>query len=554
MVVGIGTLGIFGFSSLKETTEAQINRNSREKRPNIIMVISDDMGYSDMGGFGSEIQTPHLDALASQGMMLTNFHTGPTCSPSRSMILTGIDNHRAGLGTMFEKLTDNQRGKPGYEGILNDRVVTIATILKEGGYHTYMTGKWHLGEEPGQRPTDRGFEQVFGILQGGADHYAVLDDVCAANRAACGTEVTYFSNGQIIEPPDNFYSARSYTDKMIEFIESNRRTGKPFFGYLAHTSPHAPIQGPEEYTQKYLDTYSVGWDEIRAQRFERQKELGIIPDYLELPPRWPMVEPWNSLSPEEQRVEAKKMAVYAGMIHYLDEQVGKLIDYLKEIGEYENTIIVYFSDNGASFHLPRKITEDSGYDNSYENIGNPTSFTNLGFGWGQVMTTPHFGAKGGMSEGGIRGHFVVSYPGTVVPGGRSGAFASVMDLAPTFLDYSGIPHPGTNYKGRSIHPIDGKSMRSLWEGYANQVYGDDEHIAFEVYGTTNKALFMGDWKILKLGDEPWGNGPNEPWKLYNLAIDPTETKDLSRMYPQKLQKMITLYEQEERDWGWVPAE
>lgn len=554
MVVGVGTLGVFGFSSLRESTEAQINRNSRDKRPNIIMVVSDDMGYADLGVFGSEISTPNLDALAKEGMMFTNFHTGATCSPSRAMMLTGVDNHKAGLGTMFGRITDNQRGKEGYEGILTDRVVTVATLLKDAGYHTYLTGKWHLGEEEGEKPHDRGFEQVFGILEGGGDHFGVLDKVCAANRSACGGKITYINNNDVIEAPENFYSSSSYTDIMIEFIEQNRRSGKPFFGFLAHTAPHAPLQVPREYSEKYMATYGAGWDEIRAQRFERQKELGIIPNYLELPARWSMVKSWNSLSAEEQRTEAKKMAVYAGMVDYLDNQVGTLIEYLKDIGEYDNTIIIYFSDNGASFHLPRRLGENSGYDNSYENIGNPNSLTATSFGWAQVMTTPFRAAKGSMAEGGIRGHFIVSYPGEIVPGSRTSAFASTIDLTPTMLDYARFPHPGTNYKGRPIHPVDGKSMRPLWEGYADEIYGDDEHIAFELYGNTNKALFMGDWKILKLGDEPWGNGPSEPWRLYNIAIDPTETKDLSRMYPQKMQEMIELYDQQEIDWGFVPAE
>jgi arylsulfatase len=554
VVVGIGTLGVLGFSSLKETTEAQTNNSSTDKRPNIVMIISDDMGYADMGAFGSEISTPNLDALAKQGMMFTNFHTGATCSPSRAMILTGVNNHLAGLGTMPGRLTDNQRGKPGYEGILNDKVVTLATLLKDAGYHTYMTGKWHLGEEPGQKPIDRGFEESFSILEGAADHYG-------KTSFGPGSKATYALNDQVVEPGDDFYTARTYTDMMIQFIEKNRTSGKPFFGYLAHTAPHEPLQQADpKYTEKYLETYSKGWDKIRAERFERQKELGIIPDYIELPERWPIVEAWDSLSEEEQRYKAKKMAIYAGMIEYMDSQVGKFIDYLKEIGEYENTIIIYFSDNGASgkdfAELPawKKWIEELGYDNSYENLGNPNSFEGITHGWSQAMTTPHYADKGTVAEGGIRGHFAVVYPGTITPGTRSDAFASVLDLTPTVLDYAGVTHPGNNYKGKEIHALKGKSMRPVWEGSADRVYADDEPVGFELYGNTNKAMFMGDWKILKLGDEPWGNGADEPWKLFNLAIDPTETKDLSEMYPEKLEEMIELYEQMEKEWGFVPAQ
>ncbi|MEA5469986.1 arylsulfatase [Spirulina sp. 06S082] len=496
--------------------------------------------------------TPNLDSLAEQGMMLTNFHTGPTCSPSRSMILTGVDNHLAGLGTMPDRITDEQRDSPAYKGILNDDVVTVADLLKDGGYHTYMTGKWHLGEDEMRlRPNGRGFEESFAILEGGSDHYGLTG-------FGPGAEANFARNGVIVDPPKDFYTAKTYTDMMIEFIEKNRKGDKPFFGYLAHTSPHEPLQVPPEYSRKYLAKYSAGWDKIRAERFQRQKDLGIIPDYLELPARWSNVKAWNSLSSDERRIQAKKMAVYAGMVEYMDEQVGKLIDYLKKIGEYENTVIIYFTDNGASgrdFSAEpdwKVWLNEIGYDNSYENIGNPNSFTGLGYGWAQVMTTPHFAAKGTMAEGGTRGHFFAHYPGKIAPS-KSGAFASVKDLTPTALDYAGVPQPGTNYKGRTIHPIEGKSMRPLFEGYADRLYSDNEPIAFELYGTVNKALYLGDWKILRLGDGVWGNGEKEPWKLFNIGLDPTEQNDLSRQYPDLLKKMIDMYDKQEKSWGFIPA-
>lgn len=562
IVVGIGALGFVGLSSLKETAEAQV---SGRKRPNILFIIADDMGYSDLGVFGGELPTPTLDALAKQGMILTNFHTGPTCSPSRSMILTGVDNHRAGLGTMPDRITDEQRGSPAYLGILNDNVVTVATLLKNGGYHTYMTGKWHLGEDEERlRPNGRGFEESFAILEGGADHYGqtTFGPNIPARYARNGKIVAEIPAGRVSEDnglPDNFFTTKTYTDMMIEFIEKNRNTGQPFFGYLAHTAPHEPLQIPPRYHQKYLAQYSAGWDEIRKARFERQKELGIIPDYLELPDRWDNVEAWNSLSAEERRIETKKMAVYAGMVEYMDAEIGRLVDYLKKIGEYENTIIIYFTDNGASW---RDFTATIsawgewvnriGYDNSYENIGNPDSFTGLGYGWAQVMTTPHYGAKGTMAEGGTRGHFFVHYPGKIQVG-MSKAFASVKDLAPTALDYAGVPQPGTNYKGRTIHPIEGKSMRPLLEGFAERLYGDDEPIAFELYGTINKALYLGDWKILKLGPDDWEGSKTAEWQLFNIGIDPTEQHNLSEQYPELLDRMVEMYEREEKSWGFIPA-
>ncbi|MBP0016846.1 MAG: arylsulfatase [Cyanobacteria bacterium SBLK] len=546
-VVGIGALGFVGFSSLKETTEAQV---SRRKRPNILFIISDDMGYSDLGTFGGELPTSNLDALAEQSLILTNFHAGPTCSPSRSMILTGVDNHRAGLGTMPDRITPAQKDSPAYLGILNDNVVTVATLLKDAGYHTYMTGKWHLGEEEKrQRPHGRGFEETFALLEGAGDHYGKFG-------FGPGSHFTLARNGEIVETPDDFYSPKTYTDKMIEFIDKNRNSGKPFFGYLAHTAPHEPLQVPPGFHQKYLAQYSAGWDVLRKARFERQKELGIIPDYLELPPRWSNVEAWNSLPSEERRFRAKKMAIYAGMVEYMDQQIARVVDHLKEIGEYENTIIIYFTDNGASWRdFSTELSWQDWikqFDNSYENIGNPDSFTGLSYGWAQMMTTPHWGAKGTVAEGGTRGHFFVHYPGKIRPG-KSDAFTSVKDLTPTALDYAGVPQPGTNYKGRTVHPIEGKSMRPLFEGYADRLYSDDEPIAFELFGKVNKALYLGDWKILRLGDGKWGNGEREPWKLFNVGIDPTEQHDLSAQYPELMEKMIEMYEREEKSWGFIPA-
>src|SRR5919199_2685147 len=309
-VVSCTTLTLVGVSTWKKSSEAQSN-SSRRRPPNIVMLIADDMGFSDLSLYGGEMSTPHINALAKSGKMLTNFHGAPSCSPSRAMILSGMDNHLAGLGNMAEFLTPNQQGKPGYEGTLNDRVVTLPQALKDAGYHTYMVGKWHLGGKPGQVPADKGFEESFALIEGAGGH---LSDLGYSPDEPKGT---YNSNGKVVQLPiakyKEFYDSNFYTDRLIENIDSNRRDGKPFFIYGAYTQPHDPLQAPERYIKKHLATYSQGWDKIRAQRFENVKKLGLlpIPKDAKLPPRAKGVPAWDELTPDQQRYNAKKMAIYA---------------------------------------------------------------------------------------------------------------------------------------------------------------------------------------------------------------------------------------------------
>lgn len=528
---------------------AQAQEGSEGERPNFLFLVVDDMGYSDIGPFGSEIETPHLNALADGGMTFTNFHTSGSCSPSRSMMLTGVDNHRNGLGTMDHRIgnTPTQQGHEGYIGDLNHKVVTIATMLRDAGYHTYQSGKWHLGATEDGMPLARGFERNFTMVPGGGSHYD-RQEYWITSRLA-----RYNEDGTDIETlPEDFYSTKTFTDKAMGYIDADREDGKPFFAYVAYTAPHAPIQAPQEFIDKYMGRYDAGWDVLRAERFQRMQEMGLVPDYLELPPRWGEIPAWDELSPQDQRYEAKRMAVYAAMVDYIDFTVGRWVDYLKEIGEYDNTIIVFISDNGADEHDnigtgTFSWVEEAGYDNSYENLGSGSSFQSLAAGWAQVSATPFYGAKGVMTEGGIRGPLIVHYPNGIEAGTQTDAFASVLDLTPTWIDYAGVEDHEGNYNGTEVFPFDGRSMRSLWEQTADDIYGPDEPIGFELYGTINKALFMGDWKILRVGDRPWGKGPNEPWELYNLRMDPRELVDLSTLYPTQLARMVAAYEAYEED-------
>jgi len=546
LATGIGTLSIIGVSFLKAESEVKAGRSAGIERPNIVMLIADDMGYSDLGVYGSEISTPNIDSLAHEGMILTNFHTGPACSPTRSMLLTGVDNHYAGVGNMLEKLAPSQVGKPNYEGYLNDKVVTLPTLLRDAGYHTYMSGKWHLGGFPNPKtgikegfdPYERGFEETFTMLEGAGDHYTMrgFSPVLPIND--------FTRNGKkVTELPKDFYSTTSFTDQMIEYVDAKYKDGKPFFSYLAYSAPHSPYQAPKELIDKYVPVYEQGWDKLRESRFKRMKELGIIPKYLELPERWPGVGPWANVPPDKQKISAKKMASYAAMIEQLDVEIGRYLQYLKDIGEYDNTIFVFMTDNGADGHNRQETAAyekwfaEIGVDNSYENLGLRNSFVTRNIHWAQVSATPHWGEKAGHAEGGLTGAFFVSYTG-FLDSGQSKAFTSVKDVTPTLLEYAGIAHPGSTYKDRKIYPMTGRSMRPLWEGYSDRIYAKDEPIVFETFGTGDAAVFLGNWKILRQNPE-WGDGT---WKLYNLEIDPTETNDLSRIYPTLLQNMINEYE------------
>lgn len=554
-------LAVIGFSSCKQDTlvksansqSVKAEKTTAKKPPNIVLLVGDDIGYTDLSMYGGEVPTPNIEALAKQGTRFTNFHSLPTCSPSRAAMLTGVDNHQAGYGTMAEYLTPNQKGKPGYETYLNDRVVTLPELLKDAGYNTYIAGKWHLGTDPGQLPPDKGFEQSYVLMEGGGGHY---------NNMGFDPYIpvaTYRENGKLVQLPKDFYSTKFFTDKLIQYVDGNRGSGKPFFMFAAYTSPHAPLQISDRQIQKYMGKYDMGWDKLRQQRFNRMKQLGLIPNNLTLPPRWKDVPAWDSLSPEKKRFEAKKMAIYAAMMEDLDQNIGRLIAHLKKIGEYDNTIFILMSDNGAAGQdFANNPKEKPDYDawfkkiginNSYQNMGRANSFIELGPAWAQVGATPFLWFKARVSEGGTRIPVIFSYPGAIKSGVKTEAFATGLDFMPTFLDYTGVKHPGNTYNGRSIIPMQGRSLRPILEGKAQQVYGPNDPVGFELFGTGNSALIMGDWKILKLAP-PWGDNK---WKLFNLRQDPRELNDLSKSNPEMFNKMIGLYEKYEKEKGVVPA-
>ena len=547
----------------------QYKPSRKRSRPNILVIVADDMGSADIGPYGGEVSTPNLDALAKNGITFSNFRTHASCSPSRSMLLSGVDNHLNGFGTMAGRLTGPpaapQVGKPGYEGFLNNRVVTVASVMRDAGYHTYLAGKWHMGNRDGFRPPQRGFEESYALIGGGFFHYWWPEAVAAIAKLPPNEDTAFdFRENDVplAALPTDFYSSKTYTDKMIEYIDKHRRRDdKPFFGYLSYTAPHSPLQAPEEYIAKYIDRYKAGWDELRKERFARQKALGLVPRDMELPRlrgNDPAFVSWASLSPEQQAIDARKMAVYAAMIDYMDMSIGRLIAHLKRIGEYENTLIVFMSDNGPEANNLSAVFEPVFHqagipiDNSVNNLGKFSSYISPAPGFALASDLPSFGAKASVTEGGVRNNFIVSYPAEIKSNRRTTAFATVLDIMPTLLSYARTQYPYF-YNGQVLHPLDGSSMRQLWEGETASVHSPNEPIGLELFGTVNKALFQGNWKLLCQGDAPWGAGRAETWKLFNLNNDRNEAIDLSLYYPERLNQMVSLYQQYQTRVGYVSA-
>lgn len=502
-------------------------------RPNILLIVADDLGYSDLGAFGSEISTPNLDALVRDGLQLTNFHVAPTCSPTRAMLITGVDNHRAGLGSMAEEMLAEQRGQPGYEGYLRDDIPSLPALLQAAGYSTYMAGKWHLGTSPGTLPAARGFDRSFALLGGGASHF----DQRGTSKAV--PKARYVDGPNPVDLPTPFYSSEFYANRLIADIKSGG--DRPFFAYAAFTAPHWPLQAPREYIDKYKGRYDAGYDVIRKSRIERMKTLGLLPADAPLPAGRKLFPSWDELSPERKAGESRRMEVYAAMVEKLDFEIGRLIGFMKETGRYENTLIMFMSDNGAEGSDPEDIrggnTEyiQSNFSNTIDNIGNATSFTGYGPNWADVSVTPFRMYKGFTYEGGIRSPaFVVHAPGAQ-KGGRQDAFASVLDLAPTFLELANVTPPATR-TGHEIAPMTGTSLLPLFAGKTTSAHGQDHVSGIELFGRI--GIRKGDMKLI-WSNAPWGN---DAWELFDLAKDPAEADNLADRRPDDVQMMVKLWD------------
>jgi arylsulfatase A-like enzyme len=534
---------IAGLHAALFAPDAPAQAQAPPQRPNIVIILGDDLGYADMGSFGSEINTPSLDSLSREGVRFSNFYTHATCSPTRSVLLTGVDTHRNGLGNMDEWTAPNQVGVPGYEGYLNSSVVTLPQLLKDAGYHTYMVGKWHLGKQPDQIPAARGFERDFTLLDGAGSYWDMTNFTAAAPKSVFTEDGRYLTR-----LPKDYYATKTYTDKLIGYIDANRGDGKPFFAYVSHQAPHDPFHLPREWRNRHVGAYDKGWDAVRQQRLKRQIELGIMPPGTELAERMWFVPDPTVLAPASRAVLGRKMELYAGMVENLDYHVGRLIDHLKKIGEYENTIFIVFGDNGAEgTDLFQMIAGSPGTRDflfaainwSQTNInawGDPGSYVGYGPMWAQVSMTPFSQYKGWMAEGGIRNALIVSGPGVERPAGSvNNGLTHVADIVPTLLEIAGTTYPKTR-DGRELPPLTGKSWGPLLSGQVDSVRNDQDYLAWQIFG--NRAVRQGDWKV-RWQYRPYGKGD---WELFNVAKDPSERHDLAAQNPEKLKALLAVWD------------
>ncbi len=505
--------------------------------PNFLVMMADDLGFSDLGCYGSEIATPHLDGLARRGLRMDSFYCAPFCSPTRSMLHTGFDSHLVGFGALKEVVDPRQLGKPGYEMYLNDHAPTVAERLKRAGYATWLAGKWHLGRAPDQWPNARGFDRSFGLVDGSASHFG--DTATWSDDPSGMPEALFQEDGRPVKFRDRGrYSSEAYTDWLIERLQQHGGQ-QPFFAMLNFTAPHFPLHAPDEFIAPYLETYQGGYEPIRQARFERQKALGFFKD-VDAPAsasaHWPA---WESLSPKVRALEARNMAVYAGMVSCMDHHIGRLLAALEASGQADNTVVIFLSDNGAEGNsvLDTARTRDwvrLQMDNRLENRGRPTSFIEQGPGWAQVSNTPLRLYKSFTYEGGIRVPMIVQAPDLGPRGALLSAYAHVTDLLPTLLDYAGVAGDAHGWH-KPVDPLPGRSMRACWRGEATTVRSDAMNTGWEMQG--RHALRCGRWKVVRC-NAPWG-GPG--WELYDLQEDPGETTDLASRRPGQVEAML-------RDW------
>lgn len=446
------------------------------KRPNIVVLVADDWGYSDVGSFGSEIATPNIDTLAREGMRFSNFHVTASCSPTRSMLLTGVDNHRNGVGNMPETMPAEHLGKPGYSGVLNDNAITVASLLKDSGYHTYITGKWHLGKTTETLPNNRGFERSFIQADSGSDNWEERPYAPLYNKAA------WFENGQPAHLPKNYYSSTFIVDKAMDYIAADRQDGQPFFAYLGFQANHIPVQAPKDVIDNYRGRYDEGWTALRKARRERAVELGLVPAGAGMQ-TMASTSDWDALSDQEKYYEARRMEVYAGMAETMDREIGRLIAHLKATGEYGNTVFVFLSDNGSEPTDPydilaMKLWLEVKYSRDIDRLGGEGGYSSIGPSWASAAAAPLSGYKFFAAEGGLRTPLIVSGVPGIQANQISRAFSHVTDIVPTLLEVAGVPAHNGQYQGAAVEPLTGISLVPVLQGKSERVYPEDRAIGY----------------------------------------------------------------------------
>jgi arylsulfatase len=475
-------------------------------RPNVVLIMADDMGYSDIGCFGSEIATPNLDRLAAGGLRMTQFYNTARCCPTRASLLTGLYSHQAGIGLMVGDF-----GTPGYRGFLSDQCATIAEVLTPAGYHPLMSGKWHVGEQHPHWPMDRGFEHYWGLISGASNYFKIDPERTLANE-----------NEKITTPPGPFYLTDAITDHAVKYVDEYGKKPEPFFLYLAYTAPHWPLHAPAETIEKHRGKYKFGWDALRERRHRRQIELGIVDARWPLTPRDEKAPAWENA--EDKDLLDLKMAVYAAQIEKLDDGVGRVMAKLKELGIEQNTLVIFLADNGGCAEaVNRGANKDAP-------PGGPDSFMSYGLPWANASNTPFRLYKHWVHEGGIATPFIAYWPAVIRPGQlNTSDVGHAIDLSATIYDVAGATYPKER-GGKQLTPIEGKSLLPILKG--GHAAGP-RTLFWEHEG--HRAVRQGDWKLVAREDDHW--------ELYNLVNDRTETSDLAAKNPDKVKELRTLWEE-----------
>jgi arylsulfatase len=489
-----------------------------QSKPNIILIMTDDMGYSDLGCYGSEIETPHIDNLAKKGLRFTKFYNTSRCCPTRASLMTGLYSHQAGIGAMTR---DRGPKFPAYRGHLTENCVTIAEVLKTVGYSTIQTGKWHLGDKREWWPDRRGFDHMFSSPLGGGFYFKPAN--FKMKRVVVRDEELLYD--QKNHPPEGWYTTDAYTDEGLKFVQKAVEKGQPFFWYLAYNAPHFPLKAKKQDIDKYRGKYLKGWDVIRQERYERLLNLGIIQENWKLSTRDSEVPAWNELDDSEKTNQDLRMATYAAMIDCIDQNIGKLVQHLKKLNVYEDTLIFFLHDNGGCGE-----GGVMGVNKGEGECGTEKSFAYYGKCWANVSDTPFQKYKAEIFEGGIATPLIAHWPRRISKPSQGSLIhesGHVMDIMATCIEISGAQYPMT-FNGKDIKPLEGRSLSPYFSGKS---YSEDRPLYFEHFG--KKGMMQGDWKIV---------GNKQDWKLFNMKNDRTETQDLTKEYPEKVQLMSHLYD------------
>jgi len=520
-------------------------RTDTNQRPNIVVLVADDWGFTDVGSFGSEIATPNLDSLAKDGIRFTNFHVAAECSPTRAMLMTGVDSHRTGVGAMRESVPREHYGRPGYLTVLKPGVVTVSSLLQDGGYRTYAVGKWHVGKEPYNLPNARGFGRSLVQGDSGSDNWET-----DKRYMALTDKVYWFEDGKEAAMPKEYYSSDFYASRAMDYLRSDAQSNKPFYLYLAFQANHIPVQAPPEFIARYKGVYKDGWNALRSARRDRAAALGVIPSDA------PMVsmqttKDWEQLPPDQKAYEARRMEVYAGMAQAMDFHVGRLIHYLKETGQYDNTVFVFLSDNGAEASDPYDILSArlwlaTEYTNDFDKLGGKGAYGTIGPSWASAAASPLATYKFYAGEGGVRTPLIISGVKGMAAGGVHPGLVHVKDIAPTLLALAGVPQAGPTYRGQTVEAMTGRSLLPLLQGKAERAHESTESIGYELSG--NMAVYRGDLKLTR-NMPPVGDGQ---WHLYDIVRDPGETRDLQSEMPVRFEALQREYASYAQDNGVLP--